>query len=289
MFNEFKYDLEPLGVPNVFYAHSKGKGGVFKMAIHPFLRPLIQRLVKARPKWKFYATQSIGRPENVGWASKFYVHEGDVELGHITKDYSYTNSCDVFAIDNGRLEAARMRGNATTTKDEKKAFKIITKEFHTKTVGELVHEATESVFANIHNAIHERTLRHTSIVNNLRDAFIAYAENNWEGFQVFVEETRATGMHNVEQYFEAKEATREAKELDVAFRDHKGMVVVLRGSDYIVNVNKEIKVLSNEELTPHMRRAIGMLKLADKGTFIPGLGVKGLPNEMYVMPEVQGD
>lgn len=289
MFNEFTHDLQSLGLPNVFYAHKKGKVSTDALVIHPFLRSLIHRLAKARPKWKLYATQHIQRIEAPHWACKFYVYEGDVELGHITKEYNYSGSYDVFAIDNARLEAARMRGNATTTKDEKKALKIILKQFHAKTAGELIHDAVDSVYANMHNAIHERSVRYGRITTDMRDALIAYAENNWEGFRVFVEETRTTGMHNVEQYFEAKEDNLEAKKLRAAFGTEAGMVVVLRGSDYIVNANKEIKVLSNEELTPHMRRAIGMLKLADKGTFIPGLGVKGLPNEMYIMPEVQGE
>lgn len=281
MYNEIDHDLEQLELPNIIYAHTKGKRVAETVTIHPFLRPLLIKLAKVRPNWKLFGTQVTLREDNLGWAGKFTVYEGNTKLGTIAKDRNYSSGHDVFSIDNDRLEARRMRGHSTTTKDMAKAFKIITKEFRGKSVIELITEAANSSRGATNTAIREKQHRYSSIVASMRDAFVSFAEANWAAFETFSEETKATGQANVENYFDAKESHKEALKLERG----GGTVVVLHGNEYILSSNDTVRVLPNDELPPYVKRAVGMLKLVDKGTFIPGFGVKVNPTTIFVMAE----
>lgn len=286
MYNEIDHDLQPLDLPNIMYACAKGKRVAKTITTHPFLRPLLIKLAKAKPNWKLFGTQVILKHDDTAWAAKFIVYDGNTELGHISKDHSYAHSCDVFSIDNQRMAARRMRGYSTTTKDMNKAFKIILKEFRGKNVAELTGEAISSCNDVIHNVVRERNIVLGATYHALKESCLRFAEANWEKFEAFVKETQPEQQIHTDKYHELKHEMEEAAKLDRAKESGQGMVVVLRDSEYIVYEGDNIRVLTNDELTPHMKRTIGMLKLATKGTFIPDMGVKAGDKIMYVMPEV---
>lgn len=285
MYNEIDHDLEQLDLPNIIYAHTKGKRVAKTITTHPFLRPLLIKMAKAKPNWKLIGTQAILKQDDTAWASHFVVYEGNTQLGYVKKDHSYTHSCDVFSIDNPRMSAKRMRGYTTSTKDMNKAFKIILKEFRGKSVSELAEEAVSLCSAAAHNAVRERHMLYSAIFHSMKSAFVCFAETNWAQFEEFVKETEPMQQPNTTKYHEVKQEKEEADRLDEAMQGGYGMVVVLRGSEYIVHEGDNIRVLTNDELTPHMKRAIGMLKLAPKGTFIPDMGVKAADTNLYVLPE----
>ena len=287
MYNEIDHDLEQLDLPNIIYAHAKGKRVAKTITTHPFLRPLLIKLAKAKPNWKLIGTQVILKHDDTAWAAHFVVYEGNTQLGYVKKDHSYTHSCEVFSIDNPRMSAKRMRGYATSTKDMNKAFKIILKEFRNKNVSELTEEAIGLCSAAAHNAVRERYLVYNAMFHALKDTFVRFTEANWQQFEEFVKEKDPIQQHNVDKYHDVKQGKGEADRLDETMQGGHGMVVALRGSEYIVHEGNNVRVMNNDELTPHMKRAIGMLKLAAKGTFIPELGVKATDETMYVMPEVK--
>jgi len=246
MYNELEYDLVELDLPNIIYAHRKGEASKVKTETHPFLVPLLVKLAKARPKWKLVGTRYNVRPDNVVWANAFTVFEGNEELGTVRKDYNHGTGSDCFAIDNKRMADKRQRGSATTTKDVKKAFKTITREFHGLTTEELLRDARGA--ANIGVSAVERDRRNTY---QLRLSAMREAHN--------------AGGSN----------------------EGAGMLVVLRGNDYIIQRGDETLILTQDQLTPHMRRCIGMLKLTEKGGFIPDIGVKTDEYQMFIMPETK--
>lgn len=283
MYNEIEYDLAVLDLPNIVYAHKKGQA--VPMVAHPFMRPLLIKLAKARPKWTLVGTRYNVRGDNeANWAHSFTVFDGNDELGTVSKSYNYGTSTDVFAIDNKRLSDKRQRGSATTTKDTNKAFKIITREFHGKTTEELVREASSTVFTVISSVSNTARNEYQNRVSRMSEACLSFATENWEQFAPFAREKGVGGV-TLDTFHEAKQGYDDTMQLARAADSREGMLVILRGNDYIIRRGEETSILSNEQLTPHMKRCIGMLKLADKGAFIPGMGVKGNAEAMYIMPE----
>lgn len=283
MYDELNYDITVLDLPNIIYAHKKGEAK--PVVSHPFLRPLLIKLAKARPKWKLVGDRLNAREDGLNWASMFRIMEGNVELGTLRKDFNYSTSADCYSIDNTRMAAARVRGSLTTTKDANKAFKIITKNFYAKTPEEMVADAKERASGQVQLNIRIRSSRYSGILGNLREGMIAYTEANWDAFVAFAKQSNTVGMANIDQYREAKGDHEDAGVLASAYNGGETSIVVLRGSDYIINGPDGYKVLTHEDLTPHMKRAIGMLKLVDTGTFIPSFGVKSGEGEMCVLPE----
>lgn len=285
MYDELNYDITVLDLPNIIYAHKKGDAN--PVVSHPFLRPLLTKLAKARPKWKLIGVGYNTRPDGPHWAHAFRIMEGNVELGILRKDYNYSTSSDCYSIDNTRMAAARQRGSTTMTKDANKAFKIITKNFYGKTPEEMVKEARERANAQVQMNSRSRDLNYMGIVANLRNGLLAYAEANWDAFRQFAEENKGIGMLNIDRYHEAKADNEQGAILADAWNAGTTSVVVLRGSEYIINGPDGYKVLTHDDLTPWEKRAIGMLKLADVGVFLPPFGVKSGEGEMCVLPEVK--
>lgn len=287
MYNELEYDLAVLDLPNIVYAHKKGE--IIPIVAHPFLRPLLIKLAKARPKWRLIGTRyTVRGGDEANWATYFTVYEGNEALGTIRKSYNYGTSQDVFAIDNKRMSDKRQRGNATTTKDVAKAFKIITREFHGKTTDELVREASNVLSTAISHVANQARSEYQGRVSRMSEACLAFATDHWDTFAQFAREKGVAGV-TLDTFHEAKQNRDDGVALTDAVNGRTGMLVVLRGDDYIVQHNGATTILSSDQLTPHMKRCIGMLKLADKGAFIPGMGVKGGPDAMFIMPEPKGD
>ncbi len=285
MYDDINFDITTLDLPNIVYAHKKGN--VMQMVSHPFIRPLLIKLAKARPKWRLVGTSFNTRPEEPHWASSFRVFEGNVELGVVSKSYSYSTSSDCFSIDNPRMAAARQRGSSTMTKDMTKAFKIITSKFYSKTPEEMLKEARERASGQVQMNVRSRDHNYRGIVGNLRDGMLAYAEANWDAFVEFAKQSKNVGTLNLDRYHEAKADNAQGAILADAWNAGTASVVVLRGSEYIINGPDGYKILAHDDLTPWEKRAIGMLKLADTGVFIPPFGVKSGEGEMCILPEVK--
>jgi hypothetical protein len=283
MYNELEYNLVELDLPNIVYAHRKGVTA--QMVSHPFLRPLLTKLAKARPKWRLVGVRYAIRDDGPHWATTFKVMEGNVELGEVSKDYNHSAGCDSFSIDNPRMAAVRQRGYKTMTKDVAKAFKIITSKFHGKTPEETIRDARERAYNIVSANARGLSNRHSGIVGNLRNGLLAFAEANWDAFKEFAAQDGSIGMANIDQYHEAKEDAATADMLQLAWSHEQGDLVVLRGSDYIVKNKDGYKVISSEDLTPHLKRSIGILKLAEAGTYVFPFGVKTAPDEMFLLPE----
>lgn len=285
MYNEVTHDFIPLELPNIIYASKKGI--TLALVSHPFLQPLLIKLAKARPKWRLIGTGFQMRDEGPQWVNRFTVFEGNTELGTIKRDYSHGLGQDVFSIDNTRMSNKRQRGSSTTTKDVNKAFKIVTKEFYGKTPEELLNEAHRSLASKVYHSVRSRQTHYEALMENMEKGLRAFADAHWDKFKDFVMAEGLVAAVNIDRYHESKEDYKTARALQAASVGDTptGMIVVLRGSEYLIGQGSKYKILSNDELTPHMKRCIGMLKLAESGTFIPGMGVRGDGDTMFIMPE----
>lgn len=281
MIDEFKYEYIPLGLPNVVYERERGIEGPVTLVVNEFLWPLIARLAKARPNWRFV---SRGKHYD-GRVKRFTIYEGHEELGWVRKAWRDGHG-DSYEYDCRRMNDARQRGVATITKNPSKAFKDITKSFGVKTITELLQEARDYASSAAAVAVNRASQEYTNVTNALRAPALAYALVNWETFKQFAAETPpTTNPYVLENFHDIKDMYEEAEKLIAARNSGQHTVVMLRGSDYVLLRDEQVNIVKSDDLTPHMKRAIGMLKLAEDGTFIPGMGVRGKQNAFIILDE----
>lgn len=280
--DELKFTYTPLGLPNIVMEEARNNEPK-PTTIHPTIAGLMKRLAKAKPKWTFVG---IRRDINLH-ATRFTVYENREVLGTVWRDYNYNTSSEGIAFDNTRLRAVRQRGDATRTKDMNRAFKVITKTFGAKTTSELltegIKEAAEAAMT-VANTVERQLMvaRH-----RLMDKAMEFAQANWEAFENFA---LGEGVQRamLDQLPEAEAAFKDAKPLAAAIHLKNGITVVLRGNEYITNQAGEAKVLAQDQLSPHLKRCVGMLKLAEDKQFIPGMGVRVNATTFYVIPPEEG-
>lgn len=280
MIDEINYEYVPLGLPNIVL--EKPRNGTLPegVHIHEFIAPLIKRLAKARPSWKFVGRSSVNNS-----VSRFAIYEGQEDLGWVCKSWR-GNHGDSFKYDCRRMNAARQRGCATVTKNPSKAFKDITKSFGAKTITELLIEARGVANTAVNRAVSEATGdydRNIYLLTGIQSGFV-YA--NWSKFREFVEQVDPSLLTTVDKVPAAREKYDATQDMRTMRDKGNGSFVMLRGNEYVIQRGEAYTIVNNEQLTPHMKRALGMLKLADNGTFIPPYGVRGNATSFFIMDEI---
>ena len=280
MIDEFKYQYVPIGLPNVVQEYERDAQPAMGLHVDEFLWALIGRLAKVRPNWRFV---SRGKHYN-DRVTRFVIYEGHEELGWVRKAWS-GNHGDRYEYDCRRMNDARQRGYATATKNVSKAFKDITKSFGAKTIMELLEDARGSAFSSVATTVNRSIQEYTNYVSSLRNPALSFALENWDSFKKYAT-AHGTNTTVLDNFHEVEAMQIQAEKLSDSRKNGKHTIVMLRGSDYIMQRDDgEVKVVQSDDLTPHMKRAIGMLKLAEDGTFIPGMGVRGNENAFYILDE----
>lgn len=280
MFTEFSHEYQTMELPNIVYAAPKGSGHI-ETVTEPFLLPLIEKVAKARPKWRLVGDQRrYTSPGGVMNAYRFQVVENGELLGVIKKDWF--GSSDAFGVSNKRIADKRTRNDMVRTKDVRKAFKAVTQNFSTKTVTELVHEASRQASSAVSSVYSHARYPYIGAVEQLKLSMQKFAEDNWEAYVASLGRVDAEKAANFPAY---TEAYKDAQRLSECWGDKSGYVVVLRGSEYIIHRNDQTGIMTTDTVPPHLKRGIGVLKLVEDGKYIAGIGVRVNANILYVMGE----
>lgn len=286
MINEMTHDYPSIGLPNVVFGVKKGDQ-LQPTVVHPFMDGLIVKLAKARPKWKLVGEQRAVRSDGPWWAHKFRVFEGNEELGVIDRGWQGGN--DVFEFDNARLAAGRQRGYISRTKDMSKAFKAIIKSFGTKTVDERMASAIAMARERTSNIFGRKRSLFLTNSNELAGSTRLFLRKNYEAFAAFAKANGAPGIA-VDNFPEVHQAYVDTLHIADVSQAGQGSVVLLNGSEYVVRTADGNKaILTSDELTPHMKRCIGMLKLVNVEQHVANVGVRVADDVMFIMPEGYGD
>ena len=285
--NEIENDYIPLGMPNILFENRKNVTNNTEVTadntlIHPFMLPLMKRLAQARPRWKFVADRR-SMANTIGTTgfhvTKFDVYEGSAKLGRIWNTYG--SHGDVICIDNDRMSKGRQRVCYTSTQDLKKAFKLITKNFHGPTIDELVNDTlteTKTVVGMLESR-HRREFysKYRGIANFLED----YTINNWEhtkqlAIDAGVSPTALDGMT------ESYQAKLVMDEIAVSLGTGAGATVMLRGDEYIVVINGVTNIFDTDHLPSHIKRSLGILKMVENHTYVEGHGVRVNKDKFFI-------
>lgn len=283
MINELKNDYLQISYapPNVVMQVRKGEEHRQTM-VHPFLDGLITKLAKARPKWTLVGVSRSIRTEGPWWVHTFKVYEGREELGKIEK--GYFNGSDVYEFDNVRLSSSRQRGYSTRTKDMQKAFKAITKSFGAKTVTERMAEAITAATGRVPVIFGAKRTAFNVTSNAMREITAVFLRENYEAFSAFAK-AHGISSETVDDYPMQFQEYMDTLKITGAMDAGEGHIIMLYGSDYVVRTKGATVILTHDELPAHMRRCVGMLKLASNDQHIAGIGMRISDDVMFIMPE----
>ena len=284
--NEIENDYIPLGMPNILFEQRKhitsnhvGEVTAANTTIHPFMLPLMRRLAQARPQWKFVTSRRYMAGEAMFNVHTFDVYEGSAKLGRIWK--TYENRGDVVCIDNDRMSNSRQRGSSTNTQDLKKAFKLVTKNFHGPTIAELVQETLEKT-NNVVGMLagkHMREFEHK--YRGISNFLEAYTMNNWEHIKQLAIDAGISPM-TLDGMAEAHQAKLATQDIAVSLGTEAGATVMLRGDEYVVVTNGVTSIFDTDHLPSHIKRSLGILKMVENHTYIEGHGARVDKDKFFI-------
>lgn len=281
--NDIENDYISLELPNILFEVPKSRASsatAENTKTSPMLFPLIKRLVEARPRWKFVANRRW--PGNVGGehiVPHFRVYEGNICLGSIWK--TYHSRGDVICIDNERMADARERGAYTSTTNVQKAFKLVVKNFRGPNIGELVKDAVSKSKSVVETLAFTNRRTFERKFEAMEAFLVAYTMNNWGHMKQMAIDVgiSPTSLHGMEEAYAALRATRE---IDIAMASTESTTVLIRGDEYIVVINGVVSIFDTDHLPPHIKRAVGILKLVDTNEYVEGQGVRVGKDKFFV-------
>ena len=269
---ECDYDLRD----NPRYARAK---------VADFMRPLIDALTVKRPHWTFVVMGSYGgtQVENDYHYNRFVVMVGDEELGWIGRAVNWRTGVQSYEFNSRFLDRKRARGSSTSTKDLKKATKMILENFSELSYDEHIF-ATEKVVSSLLANQHSRTMyRNRNAIERVGMDMIAYLLPQWERFvSSLPPEIVADAMALPELVQAAGEAQR-------MYEMHKaktsGAYVRTLGDKYVVKRLKtnDTCVYTQATLPDDLRGPLGALKLVADETLIDGIGARAGNGAFYVV------
>jgi hypothetical protein len=251
-------------------------------AIVKFLEPLIHELACKYPQWTFKANKVHG--QNLEYVlGEFHIFDKREKIGEISMDTRYTSYKreQVYVIENQRIASVRQRSSSVRTADMKRAIAMVRKFVSPKGLKERFSEQQTEAISKL-GEVHASKTRVRSAayqpIPALRNKFV---EDRMEEFKA------SLSAQEVEQYVAHDYATYElevAEQLRGAVNTDKAVFVHVHGEDYLLGVDKDnLDYKHSEELTPHIRMAVGMLKLVEPSQIIEGVGMKVNEGTFIVM------
>jgi hypothetical protein len=164
--------------------------------------------------------------------------------------------------------------------------KGIIKAFTPKTLSERIASAEQEISSQMRNEAARHVNGFNTIWRNSAFQLMDYVVAHWEKI---TEEMTAMGLtpppeEALDIYLKARGSGRLLK----AYNADEGVLVLIRGNDYIVvrgsGDDKEVEIVSSEQLPPVVRRNIGILKLNGEGAVF-NVGVREGDDVFYVFTE----
>ena len=132
------------------------------------------------------------------------------------------------------------------------------------------------------SAVSSLRTAHLGSTYRIRDDAIEFAYAHWEDFCKFAVNLPAITLEGA---VTTRQELATAGPLSDVLDTKSGTVVSLHHGKYILSTEADVQIMAHDELPPHVKRAVGMLKLANDKQYVPGFGVRATENTFYVLPE----
>jgi hypothetical protein len=265
----------PLNLPNITYDKYMATCGEEETVagIRNEMHPVIEKLALQHTDWRFEAYRGTFK-EGIGTIiTGFEVYTNHILLGRVYTfiKYGASNSSYSFAMTNKRIRNNLLRGDSIRTTKPKTAIKLINKNFVISSDAEVFDEAMDEAKARFDNILEfknrEVRVSWDNEMSTLRDFAFTY----WEMFTSGLEKEAKNMMNKL------LDKTNESSNLH-AFSDDivasKTYNIVIRGDKFIVQHNSKTNIFGAHELSEHVNRNLGLLKLVEDNTYLKNVGFR---------------
>jgi hypothetical protein len=270
--------------------YKSGTGQTIPIAeIHPFMKPLINQLALEHPQWVFrrethaYTTSDEGR---VPVATSFDILEKREVLGTIRWETRYRQfkNESVFVIENPRIGKARRRAEVKTC-DIKRAKAVVSKFVSPKSLVERFAEEQLGAALVLETVVTNKARAYAYSYEPILGMQAVYMKNNWESFRASLTSEQLVLMQRMDEATDERNASQSVKD---AYKNGKALTVHIHGDNYLTGNtvgNGRMNLLLSEELPPHIKRAIGILKLVEPSQVVSQVGFKANDNTFIVFSD----
>lgn len=268
---------------------SRHKEAVQVEEVHQFLRPLINQLALEHPQWIFkqvaysYTTSDEGR---VPIATSFDILEKREVLGTIRMETRYRQHKNemVYIIENDRIGRARRR-TTIKTNDIKRAKAIVSKFISPKSLVERFIEEQLGAALALETVVTSKARDYAYSYEPILDMQTVYMKDNWESFRASLTPEQLVLVQRMDEATNERNASLSVKD---AYKSGKALAVHIHGDNYLTGNtvdSGQMNLLLSEELPPHIKRAIGILKLVEPSQVVSQVGFKANNNTFIVFSD----
>lgn len=255
--------------------------------VDPDMEPVLNKLMRERPTWRFKSTQNFYGGTGVRAASNFEIYDGDERLGNLWAERHWRDSTTRYFFNNFRLEKTRQRNSVSYTSKPDVAAKRIIKSFHLKTPSERAQEAFNDVRTTLNKIVADADWPLRRAKNSMEKRLFAYAAKHWDKIKQHLTDDTNLDFPALVQ------ANRDATDMVTAYEGQDGIIVRIEANGtYMASRRSDsgfaIETFSDTTLPEHVRGSLGLLKLVDDKTAIPGVGTR-VNAKLYFVMDKKGE
>lgn len=237
------------------------------------------------PRWKFKVTRmtdtSIPHETKFYMAIRFEVlDERDYELGKIELN-GWRYHADSVEFRNERISRASERGDCKRTSKQDVALKLLKKWFTAPPISEVLEVAFEKVSYDYANRVSNISRTYRNNIGVVMSGLEQYVMDNIDEYW-----NKVNGTPVLPFTLEQLKSAKEDVEIVGAMDKQKFLTVVIRDGKYLIRVpNGAPQVKLHQDLSEHMRRSLGLLKLVEVGQVVGGAGYRGKDDVFFVVDD----
>ena len=314
--NEMKFEYEELFLPNVLVEWIKpdpnerpreGRmtNDKWPIEVDDMMKKLLVVLATKNPAWKFvfknnrhsastrWTREDINGESTVAYRylslSSAYIFDGKEFLGAVSKVCG-RSSVDAYYVENERVNKERERGSGATTKDMKKAIRLVEKMFGSKTVEERIDAVREDLANIVHHVNQDRSRKYEDTFKRATKGMRMYMLKNWGTLSKIALENGGDPQA-IDSLLTVRDEAVLAKGMYKCWQNESGRVVLIHGNDYVVRSKQEgeekrTHIYSQTDVPEDIKRGIGMLKLVDVKFYIENVGIR-ISENAFFLPTAQ--
>jgi len=260
---------------------AKADAGGYKVAVvDKLLSKAIEKLIRAKPLWKFVVTDVDGGIESAR-AVGFEVFEDGQCLGKVYK--TYTRNDYRIAVENHRIAENRTRRSAYSTSNPDKAVTAVKKMFYKMNLS----ERSKKQAAEAERMVRDVVWTKQRSVQNLEGEIAGHAKrwalgDGYSAFLQYVNEKDRRILETIDKKEAAFSEMLTVDDISKAYEKDKASLVIVEGNNFIIKRGEHVGLVSANDLSDDMKAKIGMLKLVQDQQFVSTVGAR-VSVESYIV------
>jgi hypothetical protein len=267
---------------------AKADAGGYKVTVvDKLLSKAIEKLIRAKPLWKFVVTDADAGGIESARATGFEVFEDGQCLGKMYK--TYTRNDYRIAVENHRIAETRTRRSAYSTSNPDKAVTAVKKMFYKMNLS----ERSKKQAAEAERMVRDVVWTKQRSVQNLEGEIAGHAKR-WalgDGYSAFLQYVNESDRRILETIDKKEAAFAEMLTVDDisrAYEKDRASLVIVEGNNFIIKRGENVGLVSANDLSDDMKAKIGMLKLVQDQQFVSTVGAR-VSVESYIVLDGAND